>query len=420
MRSDDIRRLKEQMAAELHELRKLVEAAEAEDRGLTAEEEAEKEKRQTAFDELNRRRKDAEKVYLQEREVEKLLNTSIELKTLDSDEIPNSLDEFRKQRSGVKPWDLPEVRMAMFKSLTVKSLSELDVEEQRALSKASNGAGAYLVPTAFANEIINIARFMGPINELATVMTTASGEAMQIPKISAHGTATWTAENAAYTVSDETFDQATLNAFKIGRTVQVSEELLVDSAFGLEGYLAQEFGESIGVAEETAFATGDGTGKPLGIAHSTSGVTVSTAATGNATSISYSAMLAWVYALPYQYRRNAVWVFSDTAVRQLYSMVDGQQRPLWNVNVASDGPDTFLGYPIYTSPDLATVAASAVVGIFGDIRRGYRVRRVDGFSMQRQNELYSNNGQVGFRGYERVDGRIVLADAMRVLKLSAT
>ncbi len=93
---------------------------------------------------------------------------------------------------------------------------------------------------------------------------------------------------------------------------------------------------------------------------------------------------------------------------------------MWSTNPAIDGPDTFLGYPVYTSPDLAAPAASAKSGIFGDIARGYKIRRVNGFSLQRQLELYSNNGQVGFRGFERVDGRVVLADAMRVLQNSAT
>jgi HK97 family phage major capsid protein len=251
-------------------------------------------------------------------------------------------------------------------------------------------------------------------------MTTDSGETIQIPSVTAHGVATWTAENAAYTASDETFGQVSLGAYKAGRTVIVSEELLTDAAFGLDGYLAGELGESIGVLEETAFAVGDGSGKPLGIAHASSGVTVSQAATGNASSFTYSALVNFIFALPYQYRRDAVWIFSDTGVKNFYTMVDGQQRPLWAVNVKEGQGDTFMGYPIYSSPDLAAVGASAKSGIFGDIRRGYRIRRVNGFSLQRQTELYSNNGQVGFRGFERVDGRVINADAMRVLQNSAT
>jgi HK97 family phage major capsid protein len=136
--------------------------------------------------------------------------------------------------------------------------------------------------------------------------------------------------------------------------------------------------------------------------------------------VNYAALVNAIWALPAQYRRNASFIVSDSAAKNFYTMVDGQSRPLWSVNVAVTGPDTFLGYPIYSSPDLAAMAASAKWGIFGDIRRGYRIRRVNGFSLQRQTELYSNNGQVGFRGFERVDGRVVNADAMRVLQNSAT
>jgi HK97 family phage major capsid protein len=155
------------------------------------------------------------------------------------DEVPATLAEWRTKTGQATTWDTPEFRSAWFHYMTAKSLSELDIEEQRVLSKASAGAGANLVPTSFYDQIINILRFTGPIQELASKITTDSGEALQIPAVTAHGVATWTAENAGYTASDETFGQITVNAFKAGRTVIVSEELLTDSAFGLEGYLVE-------------------------------------------------------------------------------------------------------------------------------------------------------------------------------------
>ena len=420
MRRDDILALKEQRAVLLSDMQGMVTAAEGDSRDLTAEEREEYENKEGEFRSLTERWQRAEELYLQEKEVKRSLETPLELAVIDDGDVPRTLSEWRAKTQPGRPQDSPEFRAAWFHYMTVRSLSELDIEEQRVLSKASAGAGANLVPTDFAREIVNIARFMGPINQLANVMTTDSGETIQIPTVSAHGTAAWTAENAAYSPSDETFGQASLGAFKAGTKVIVSEELLTDAAFGLDSYLAQEFGERIGVLEETAYAVGDGSGKPLGIAHASSGVTVSQAAVGSSTSFTYAALVNFIYALPYQYRRNAAWVFADSAVKNLYLLVDGQQRPIWNVDVTTTGADTLLGYPIYTSPDLATSAASAKSGIFGDIRRGYRIRRVNGFSMQRQNELHSDNGQVGFRGFERVDGRVVLADAMRVLQHSAT
>jgi len=420
VRRDDVLALKEQRAHLLNEMQAKFAVTMDEARDFTAEEQAEYEKLEGEFRSTTQRWQTAEELYNQEKEVKKALDTPIELRLSDDDDVPTTLGEYRAKNSQQRVQDTPEYRMAYWHYLTVKSLSELDIEEQRVLSKASAGAGANLVPTDFYNQIINILRFTGPINQLAQTITTDSGETIQVPTVSSHGVATWTAENAAYTASDEVFGQVSLNAFKAGRTVIVSEELLTDAAFGLDGYLSQELGESIGLLEETAYAVGDGSGKPMGIANTSSGVTVVQAATGNSTSFTYSALVAFIFSLPYQYRRNASWIFSDTGVRNFYTMVDGQQRPLWAVNTALDQPDTFMGYPIYSSPDLAAVAASAKSGIFGDINRGYMIRRVNGFSLQRQNELYSNNGQVGFRGFERVDGRVVLADAMRVLQNSAT
>jgi HK97 family phage major capsid protein len=420
IRRDDVLALKEQRAHLLTSMQEKFAVTLGEQRDFTAEEQEEYDKMESEFRSTTQRWQRAEELYNQEKEVRQALDTPIEFRVADGDDVPSTFAEYRNKMRTQQPWDTPEYRAAWFHYMTVQNLAELDIEEQRVLSKATAGAGANLVPTSFRDQIINIARFMGPINELANTIQTDSGEVIQIPSVSAHGTASWTAENAAYSPSDETFGQVSLGAFKAGAKIIVSEELLTDSAFGLDSYLAQEFGERIGVLEETAYAVGDGSGKPLGIANASSGVTVSTAATGNATSFTYSAIANFVFALPYQYRRGAAWIFSDGAVKNLYLLVDGQQRPLWSVNVANTGPDTFLGYPIYTSPDLAAPAANAKSGIFGNINRGYMIRRVNGFSMQRQDELHSDNGQVGFRGYERVDGRVVLADAMRVLQHSAT
>jgi HK97 family phage major capsid protein len=159
---------------------------------------------------------------------------------------------------------------------------------------------------------------------------------------------------------------------------------------------------------------GDGSGKPQGVLTSATASNLGsdvTAATGNATSFNYTALVTSVFSLPRQYRQNASFIVNDTSARNLYLMVDSQNRPLWNVNVATTGPDTFLGYPIYTDPDMPAPGAGNISAVFGDWARVYTVRRVRGLGMQRQNELHSDSGQVGFRAYERVDGRVLLAAA---------
>jgi HK97 family phage major capsid protein len=146
-----------------------------------------------------------------------------------------------------------------------------------------------------------------------------------------------------------------------------------------------------------------------------------TAATGNATSFNYTALVTAIFTLSPQYRRGASFIVNDTSARNLYLMVDSQNRPLWNVGgVANAGPDTFLGYPIYTDPDMPAPGANNISAVFGNWNRVYTVRRVRGLGIQRQNELHSDNGQVGFRAFERVDGKVTFAAAGIGLKHSAT
>jgi HK97 family phage major capsid protein len=418
MRRDDIRRLTEQRKSVFAQMQQLNEGAEKENRSLRADEQEQFDKMANEFDDLKDREERATRLFIQEREVEKVAATPIEKRIGDDGDAPATLGEYRERLHGSRAWDEPEVRSAYWKYLTVGNLAELDVEEQRALSRATGAAGNYLVPTDFYNQIIRAIRFTGSFGALANVVTTDNGDQLQVPANTAHGTASWTAENASFTASDETFNQVTLGAFKASTSIIVSEELLQDSAFPLDAFLANEFGERIGILEENSWINGSGTGQPQGVLANLT--TVFTAATGNATTFNYTALVSGIFTLPAQYRQNASFVVNDAAARNLYLMTDTQNRPLWNVNVATTGPDTFLGFPIYTHPNMPAPAAGTKSMMFGDWRRVYTVRRVAGFSLQRQNELYSNNGQVGFRGQERVDGRVILDTAGVALAHSAT
>jgi HK97 family phage major capsid protein len=419
MRRDDIRALHEQRRSLHGEMLKLNATAEEEGRDLTAEEAQEFDRMETEYEELETRARRAEKLYMHDRETEKNLSTSIETRIGTEDDLPKTFAEYRAQRFGQPPWDEPEVRAATYRYWSVGNVSALDVEEQRALSKATGAAGAFLVPTDLETAIIRAERFMGSIASLANVVDTDSGETLNIAVNSAHGAAVWTAESAALTPSDETFAQVALGAHKATRKIIVSSELLEDAAFDLEGLLAQEFGESIGVLEETAYVNGDGSGKPTGILPNITSITAATGA-GNVTTFTYTAIATLVYTVPTQYRSGASFVVSDLAARNLRLLLDTTGQPLWATNVAAGAPDSFMGYPIYTHPDMPAPGSGNKSMMFGNWRRAYTIRRVRGFSIVRQNELHSDNDQVGFKGTERVDGKVVLADAARSMTHPAT
>jgi HK97 family phage major capsid protein len=336
-----------------------------------------------------------------------------------ADGAPKSLNEYRSQNAATKAQDLPEVRLAVYKWL-LQGKESLDSEEYRVLSKAANGGG-FFVPTDIADSVVRALRFLpGGVGTLARTLQTSEGDVINIPLNLTHGTAAWIAESGAYTPSDETITNGTLSAFKAGSKLIVSEELLTDSAFDLTSFISTEFGERIGALAEAAYISGDGSGKPTGILDAASAVTVSSLPAGQVATPTAAALLAAIYTVPAQYRQDMALLISDGQWVRLMTLVDTTGRPLWQPSLSAGAPDMIQGIPVYSHPNLAAPGANAKFGIIGQFSRAYWIRRVNGVFMQRQNELHSDNGQVGFRCYLRLDGKVVLADALRVLAYAAT
>ena len=336
-----------------------------------------------------------------------------------ADGAPKTLNEYRAQNAVTRVADMPEVRQAVYHWL-VQGKESMDSEEYRVLSKAASGGG-FFVPTDLADAIVRALRFLpGGVGSLARTLSTASGETINIPLNLTHGTAAWIAESGAYTPSDETITNGTISAFKAGSKIIVSEELLTDSEFDLSGFISTEFGERIGALAEAAYISGDGSGKPTGILDAASAVTVTSLPAGQVATPTAAAALTAIYTVPAQYRDNMSLLVSDGQWVRFLTMVDSTGRPLWAPSLAAGVPDTISGVRVYTHPNLAAPGANAKSMIIGDFNRGYWIRQVNGVFMQRQNELHSDNGQVGFRCYLRLDGKVVLADALRIIAYAAT
>lgn len=282
------------------------------------------------------------------------------------------------------------------------------------MSTIEDGDGGYLVPTEFERQIVMGLEEANILRSLAKTITTSAER--KIPIAATHSIAQWTPENAAYTESNPTFSQKTIDAFKLTDLVKVSKELLQDSMFDLEAYLAQEFARAFGVAEEQAFCVGTGTGQPTGIFLPTGGGTIGVTAS-SASSITVDNVIDLVYALKSPYRRNAVFLMKDVTVSALRKLKDSNGVYLWQPSVQQGQPDRLLGYPIYTSPYVPGVEASALPIAFGDFSNYWIADRM-GRSVQRLNELYAGNGQVGFLATERVDGKVILAEGIQLLQMA--
>ena len=282
------------------------------------------------------------------------------------------------------------------------------------LSESVDADGGYLVPEEFEHQIITGLDEVNVIRSLSKVITTHHDR--KIPISVGHSVATWTAENAAYTESNPTFGQKQIDAFKLTDLIRISVELLQDAEFDLESYIAAEFARAFGIAEEQAFCVGTGTNQPTGIFTANGGTVGVTANATNA--ITVDEVISLVYALKAPYRKNAVFLMNDATVALLRKLKDNNGAYLWQPSVQAGQPDKLLGYPLYTSPYAPTVEASALAVAFGDFKNYWIGDRM-GRTVQRLNELYATNGQVGYVATERVDGKVILAEGIQLLQMKA-
>ena len=309
-----------------------------------------------------------------------------------------------------------DYRKAFWNAMRTRSGEGLDPVIRNALQIGTDTEGGYLVPDEFERTLIEALDEENIFRKLANVITTSSGD-RKIPVVASKGTASWIDEEGSIPESDDSFGQVSIGAYKLGTMIKVSEELLNDSVFNLENYIAKEFARRIGNKEEDAFFTGDGSGKPTGLLSATGGAQIGVTA-ASATAITVDEILDLFYSLKAPYRNKAVFVMNDATVKAIRKLKDGQGQYIWQPSLQAGTPDTILNRPVYTSAYVPNIAASAKSIIFGDFGY-YWVADRQGRVFKRLNELYAATGQVGFVATQRVDGKLILPEAIKVLQQKA-
>jgi HK97 family phage major capsid protein len=283
------------------------------------------------------------------------------------------------------------------------------------LKVGTDSLGGYTVPDEFRKELIVALEEENVIRGLATSFVTTSG-IMTIPVNSAHGSAAWGNEESSYSTSDETFSEVTLSAYKGKALIKVSEELLHDSAFPIDSFLAKEFGRRLGKLEEEAFINGTGSGQPTGIV---GGSTLGTTATAT-NAITADELTDLYHSIARPYRARATWIMKDSTIkliRKLKTGVSSDNTYLWQAGLKDGEPDRLFGRPVVPSEFMPAATTGLKPVIFGDISYYYIGDR-QAMSMQRLVELYAANGQVGFRQFKRTDGKLALATAVNHLLMA--
>jgi HK97 family phage major capsid protein len=386
-------------AALVTNMRKVLNLADSEKRNLTADETTKYEAYEA--DILN-----LDKEIRREQDLEKL-EGQINF-------VPDS--QFKPNPNGDGPVNklaTKEYSNAFFNGYMRKGINGMSPDYTNALEVGTNSEGGYLVPQEWAQSLITALPELVVMRRYAEVIVTASDR--NIPIETSRGAFTWIDEEGAYGTNDPVFGNIVLSAHKVGGIVKVSEELLQDNVYNLEGRLRQMAMEEFADKEEDAFINGDDSGKPEGVFQTTTvggvSVTGTTGAVSATAAITFDNIIDTYYGLARKYRTNAAWLASDGHAKLIRKLKDSDGQYLWQPSLVAGEPDRLLNRPFEVS-DSAPAPATATRGLcFGDWRYYTIVDRLN-MVAQRLNELYAANGQIGFKFHKRIDGGMTLAPAM--------
>ena len=274
--------------------------------------------------------------------------------------------------------------------------------------------GGYLVPEEWDKRLIDVLNEENIMRGLATKLKTSGEHKINIA--ATKPTAAWIEEGGELQFTDAKFGQKILDAHKLHVAIKITEELLYDNAFNLEAYITTQFGKALANAEEDAFLNGDGTGKPVGLFHETKGGETAITLTG--TKIVSDDVLNLIYKLKRPYRQKASFIMNDQTLADLRKLKDNNGAYLWQPSYQAGEPDRLCGYGIHTSAFAPTVEAGKPVMAFGDYSY-YNIGDRGSRSFQPLRELFAGNGMIGYVAKERVDGLLILPEAVQVMKAGA-
>jgi HK97 family phage major capsid protein len=431
MASEVVKRLRDRRLNVWEETKALATAAADENRSFTAEE-------QGKWAVLNEELDDLDKKIKEGLDTEKRMRATDD--AFDAIGKKPVTAEYRRGGDGAAAAqadgrDLNEAFRAMLrgetgapKAMEVRHAGVFGQTEFRTLL-SNSGSPTSVVPTDFYDQLVaHLIEVSGILQAGPSVLNTAGGESLQIPKTTAHSTAALTGQGGSLPTADPTFNMVTLSAYKYGIMLQVARELVDDTAVDLQGYLAMQAGRAVGNALGSDLINGNGSSKPTGLIAATSaspGVTgpVSTAGytgmpTGGAT---YANLVDMEYSViaPYRQSKSCYWLAADKTVGGFRKIVDSQGRPIWEPSTVLGSPDLLLGKPLVADTFMPAVGANAFSIAFGDFAQFF-IRLVGGVRFERSDDFAFGSDLITYRCLLRGDGALVDLNAIKAFKGGAT
>jgi HK97 family phage major capsid protein/HK97 family phage prohead protease len=305
-----------------------------------------------------------------------------------------------------------------FVSYLRRGIERISPEEVKALTVSTDANGGYLAPEEFGGELIKLLNEYSPIRNYARVVNISAPE-IKYPRRVSGTAATWVDETGDRTESGMTFEQITLTPFELATYTDISNQLLEDNAYGLEGELLADYAESFGKTEGVAFIKGTGTGQPKGIMTATGIKEIKTGVAAAFPAENPADVIIGMYhQIATTHAQSGVWLMNRNTLSVIRQWKDGTGRYLVLDPITAGGVMTLLGRPIVEMPDMDDIGAGKFPILFGDMS-GYRIIDRVGLSTLRDPYSLAGKGQVRFHARKRVGADMTHPDRFVKLKVAA-
>ena len=301
--------------------------------------------------------------------------------------------------------------------------------EGKAMSTAVAADGGYLVDPETSAAISGVLRSTSSIRSIANVVNVQATSFDVLVDHSELGSG-WATESAATGDTDTPqIERISIPLHELSALPKASQRLLDDSAFDIEGWLAERIAGKFARSEAAAFISGDGIDKPKGfLSHPVvdndlwSWGSIGYVPTGSDGAFSISdpadAIIDLVYALGSGYRANASFVMNSKTAGSVRKMKDADGRFLWADSLSASEPARLMGYRVLIAEDMPDIGAGTKAIAFGDFSAGYTVAERPDLRVLR--DPFSAKPHVLFYATKRVGGDVSDFAAIKVLKFSVS